>query len=301
MSSASSAPGPADGTQRGVLYVVATPIGNLGDLSPRAAEVLAEVDVVAAEDTRRTGRLLAHLGLRRPQVSCHKFGEARHLDALLAPLAAGRRVALVTDGGTPAISDPGHRLVAAAHAAGHRVVAVPGPCAAVAALSVAGLTADRFLFAGFLPARTAARRDALASLAPFEGTLVFHEAPHRAIEFLDDALAVLGDRDAVLCRELTKLHEEVRRATVSALRDDLAARESVLGEIVFVVAGARAGTAAARGPCEGGAAPGALAAPWKEALEADGGDERRALRRLSRELGLPRADLRRRLQADRLL
>ncbi len=286
----------ADRGERGTLLVVATPIGNLDDVSPRVRDALARADLVAAEDTRRTGRLLEHLGLAKPQVSCHMFNEARTLARLLEELAAGRTVALVTDGGTPAVSDPGYRLVAAAQGAGHRVSPVAGPSSVVAALSVAGLPADRFLFAGFLPARPAARRAALERLAAHEETLVLFEAPHRLKECLDDVAAVLEERPAVLCRELTKRHEEVRRGTTLTLRDDVAARAEVLGEIVLVIAGrdpAHAAAPQARDP--------EIEAAWNAALAREEGDPRRAMRVLARDLDVDRAALRRRLQAAGLV
>ena len=316
---------------RGRLLVVATPLGNLGDLSPRAARALAEADLVAAEDTRRTLPLLTHLGLSKPLVSSHKFNEAAKLAGLLNALAEGKTIALVTDGGTPAISDPGHRLVAAAHAAGHAVVAIAGPSAVAAALSVAGFPADRFRFAGFLPAAAAARRRALAALAAEPETLVFYEAPHRVLKALDAMIDAFGDREAALCRELTKLHEEVLRAPLSAIRASLAARDAIRGEIVLVVAGAggegdRAGTerdgvertTAERAGTEAGpdgsrddrsAAPtvgaGLRAGPLRGvppdavaygvlfamARELEDGDARRALRRLARDLGRTRAEV----------
>lgn len=281
----------------GVLYVVATPLGNLQDLTERARTALAAADLVAAEDTRRTGQLLSWLGLRKPQVACHKFSEARTVAPLLAALAEGRAVALVTDGGTPAVSDPGHRLVAAAHAAGHRVVPVPGPSAVVAALCASGLPADRFHFAGFLPARAAERRRELARLAALPVTLVLFEAPHRLKAALDECVAVLGDRPATLCRELTKLYEEVRPGTLASLRDEIAARREVLGEIALVIAGAGAG-AGKRPPGTAAVADDPeLARSWSLALAEEENDPRRALRRLARELGLDRAELKRRLQA----
>jgi 16S rRNA (cytidine1402-2'-O)-methyltransferase len=286
---------------RGRLLVVATPLGNLGDLSPRAARALAEADLVAAEDTRRTLPLLTHLGLSKPMVSSHKFNEASGLAGLLNTLAEGKTIALVTDGGTPAISDPGHRLVAAAHAAGHAVVAIAGPSAVAAALSVAGFPADRFRFAGFLPAAASARRRALAALAAEPETLVFYEAPHRVLKALDAMVEALGDRDAALCRELTKLHEEVLRAPLSAIRASLAARDAIRGEIVLVVEGAgraseRAGTARdgvgrAGIPSES-VVYGTL---FAMARELEDGDPRRAVRRLARELQLSRAEVKARL------
>ena len=287
---------------RGRLLVVATPLGNLGDLSPRAARALAEADLVAAEDTRRTLPLLTHLGLSKPLVSSHKFNEVAGLAGLLSTLAEGKTIALVTDGGTPAISDPGHRLVAAAHAAGHAVVAIAGPSAVAAALSVAGFPADRFRFAGFLPAAAAARRRALAALATEPETLVFYEAPHRALKSLDAMIEALGDREAALCRELTKLHEEVLRAPLSAIRASLAARNAIRGEIVLVVAGGgserggveRAGAEA--GPSRGvPPEAGAYRVLFAMARELEDDDPRRAVRRLARELGLARAEVKARL------
>lgn len=293
---------------RGRLLVVATPLGNLGDLSPRAARALGEADLVAAEDTRRTLPLLTHLGLSRPLVSSHKFNEAGKLSGLLAALGEGKTIALVTDGGTPAISDPGHRLVSAAHAAGHAVVAIAGPSAVAAALSVAGFPADRFRFAGFLPAAASPRRRALAALAAEPETLVFYEAPHRVLKALDAMVEMLGDREAALCRELTKLHEEVLRAPLSAIRASLAARDAIRGEIVLVVAGAggegtRAGAEAGleAGPSRGGASRGvpleaaAYGTLFAMARELEDGDPRRAVRRLARDLGLTRAEVKARL------
>jgi len=277
----------------GTLFVVATPLGNLDDVTDRAARTLREVDLIAAEDTRRTAHLLNHLGIAKPQVSCHKFNEAQVLERIVAELLAGKSVAQVTDGGTPAISDPGHRLVAAARAAGIAVSPIPGPSAVAAALSVAGFPADRFTFAGFLSAKAGERRRELAEFAPRAETLVFHEAPHRLAEFLRDAAAVLGDRPATLCRELTKLHEEIVSATLGELAAMIEARGEVLGEIVVVVAGAAEGAAAAPAPRR---ADPETEARWKEALEREDGDERRALRRYARDLDLPRAEARRRLQ-----
>jgi 16S rRNA (cytidine1402-2'-O)-methyltransferase len=277
---------------RGRLLVVATPLGNLGDLSPRAARALGEADLVAAEDTRRTLPLLTHLGLSKPMVSSHKFNEASGLAGLLNTLAEGKTIALVTDGGTPAISDPGHRLVAAAHAAGHAVVAIAGPSAVAAALSVAGFPADRFRFAGFLPAAASARRRALAALAAEPETLVFYEAPHRVLKALDAMIEALGDREAALCRELTKLHEEVLRAPLSAIRAALAGRDAIRGEIVLVVAG---GGSERGGAERAGTEAGPYGALFAMARELEDGDPRRAVRRLARELGLSRAEVKARL------
>ncbi|GAB4223066.1 MAG: hypothetical protein Kow0062_22320 [Acidobacteriota bacterium] len=281
----------------GVLWVVATPIGNLDDLAPRAVEVLREADLVLAEDTRRTRGLLARCGIDRPLVSHHRFNEAAGVSGLIERLLAGETIALVSDGGTPLVSDPGRRLVEAAHAAGIRVSPVPGPSAVTAALSVAGLPAERFVFAGFLPPRRAARRRALEELATVPMTLVFLEAPHRLAASLADMARVLGgDRAAVLCRELTKLHEEVVRAPLGELAGRLASRDRIRGEIVLVVGGAAPGTARPAGPDR---AERTLLEAWREALAAEQGDARRALRRLARALGRPRAEIKRRLDAAR--
>lgn len=224
----------------GVLYVVATPIGNLEDMSPRARRVLAEVALIAAEDTRHSGSLLSHFGIHTPLLSLHDYNEAERTPQLLQKLRQGESIALVSDAGTPLISDPGFELVRAAQDAGLQVVPVPGACALVAALSVSGLPTDRFVFEGFLPAKTAARREQLATLAHESRTLVFYESVHRLTESLQDMVKVLGaERRAVLARELTKLHETVRAATLSQLAR-LAATDpdQSKGEAVILVAGA---------------------------------------------------------------
>jgi 16S rRNA (cytidine1402-2'-O)-methyltransferase len=219
------------------LVVVATPIGNLGDLSPRAAASLRDADLVLAEDTRRTGRLLQHVGSTVPQRSLHEHNERDRVDEVLARIAAGGRVALVSDAGTPAVSDPGYRLVAACAAAGVRVETVPGPSALLAALAVAGLPTDRVAFEGFLPRKGGARRRRLEELRDERRTLVLFAAPHRVADDLRDLAAALGgERPAVLTRELTKLHEEVRRGSLSSLADEVA--DGVRGEVTLVVAGA---------------------------------------------------------------
>ncbi|HEU4384792.1 MAG TPA: 16S rRNA (cytidine(1402)-2'-O)-methyltransferase [Anaeromyxobacteraceae bacterium] len=221
----------------GTLYVVATPIGNLGDLSPRAAEVLRRVAAVAAEDTRRTLKLYAHLGARPPRlVSLPAFAERERLAPLLARLRAGQELALVTDAGTPAVSDPGQALVEAAWEAGARVVPVPGPSAALAALSASGLGTDRFLVTGFLPRAGKARAEALAWLKAVPATLVIFEAGNRLAETLRELAAALGDRQAALARELTKLHEEIVRGRLSELSGRFAGE--VRGEVTLVVSGA---------------------------------------------------------------
>lgn len=220
----------------GRLQVVATPIGNLGDLSPRAAAALVAADLVCAEDTRRTGRLLAEVGSDAPQWSLHDHNERTQVPAVLARLAADDVVVLVSDAGTPAVSDPGHRLVAAAVAAGHVVEAIPGPSAVLTALVASGLASDRFTFEGFLPRKGRSRADRLAELATEPRTMVLFVAPHRSEADLADLATACGaDRPAVLGRELTKLHEEYLRGTLGELA---AAVGEVRGELTLVVAGA---------------------------------------------------------------
>jgi 16S rRNA (cytidine1402-2'-O)-methyltransferase len=217
---------------------VATPIGNLEDLTLRGLRVLREVDLVACEDTRRTGGLLRAHGITTPTTSYFEHNERWKGERILAALRSGRDVALVSDAGTPGISDPGHRLVRDARAEGLAVVPVPGPSAAVAALSVSGLPTDRFLFVGFLPARSGPRRRALEELVGSRPTLVFYESPVRVLATLEVMAEVLGDRQAFLCREATKVHEEYVRGRLLEIRERLAARKTVRGEIVLVVTGA---------------------------------------------------------------
>ena len=229
----------------GRLQVIATPIGNLADLSERAREALAQADIIAAEDTRHTGALLKALGLATPLLSLHEHNESRRVPALLTRLAQGERVALVSDAGTPLLSDPGYELVRAAISAGFEVSAIPGPSAITAALAVAGLPTDRFCFEGFLPARERERRAALEALAHERRTLVFFEAPHRIAAALADMAAVLGpEREAVVARELTKAHETLYRGTLSELAARAATEANFArGEITLVVRGAPAAAA----------------------------------------------------------
>ena len=216
------------------LYIVATPIGNLGDLTPRAADVLTRADVLAVEDSRVTGKLLQHLGVRRSMTAYHDHSSEDARAALVARMGA-ESVALCSDAGTPLISDPGYKLVRDARAAGHDVVTIPGACAAVAALTLAGLPTDRFLFAGFLPAKAKARDDAIAGLAHVPATLVFYETAPRLAASLAALAAGLGDREAAVAREVTKLHEECVTGTLGKLADRYAAN-ATRGEIVLVVA-----------------------------------------------------------------
>jgi len=215
------------------LYVVATPIGNLGDLSPRAADVLRRADLVLAEDKRVTAKLLAFAGARPRMATYHDHSGEADRDAIVARLG-GEAIALVSDAGTPLISDPGYKLVRAARSAGHAVRTVPGPSAAIAALTLAGLPTDRFLFAGFLPARAKARADAIAELAPVRATLVLYESGPRLGEALAALGAGLGERDAAVAREITKLHEECVTGTLAELAERYA-QSAPKGEIVIVV------------------------------------------------------------------
>lgn len=224
---------------RGTLYVVATPIGNLGDLSPRALDALKSVAAICAEDTRHTRQLLAHYGVEKPLLALHEYNEDEVAGKLVARLLGGDALALVSDAGTPLVSDPGYRLVRAARAAGIKVSPLPGPCAFVAALSVAGLPSDRFVFEGFLPAKAGARRERLAKLASEPRTLVFYESAHRIAEALDDCVAAFGEaRRAVLARELTKLFETVLDGALAELRTKVAADPNQRkGEFVLLVQG----------------------------------------------------------------
>jgi 16S rRNA (cytidine1402-2'-O)-methyltransferase len=268
----------------GTLYVVATPLGNLEDVTLRAVRVLREVALVACEDTRRTAVLLRAHGISTPTTSYFEHNERWKGARILEALRAGRDVALVSDAGTPGISDPGYRLVRDARAEGLPVVPVPGPSAAVAALSVSGLPTDRFLFVGFLPAKSAARREALRALGGARETLVLYESPVRVTALLADAEELLGDREAFLCREATKVHEEYRRGRLSELRTRLEERGGTRGEIVLVVAGAPEAPPASE-------EPEALFAR----LVAEGRTRRQAVKETARALGLPARDVYRRV------
>lgn len=217
------------------LYLVATPIGNASDLSFRALEILRNADVVACEDTRLTGRLLARYGVRNKLIPYHEHNAAQARPAILDRLRGGETVALVSDAGTPLVSDPGHKLVGEVIDAGLKVTAVPGASAILAALQLSGLPSDRFLFAGFLPSRTTARRKTIEELSSVPATLIFFESPHRVAATLADLSEELGDRPAAVARELTKLFEEVRRGPVASLASEYAEREPPKGEIVIVV------------------------------------------------------------------
>jgi 16S rRNA (cytidine1402-2'-O)-methyltransferase len=264
----------------GTLYVVATPLGNLGDLSRRAGEVLAKVAVVAAEDTRRTRGLLSHLGARPTLVSFHAHSTENRLDGLLEMLRSGRDVALVSDAGTPSVSDPGTDLVAEARTAGIPVVPVPGPSAVATALSAAGLPADRYLFLGFIPRKGKARSRLLSRAAAEEWSVVFFEAPPRLLGLLEDLIPLAGPgRTAVVSRELTKLHEEIRAGTLGELADYYSAVPP-RGELTVVL----------QGTGEPAVEPDRTEDAVEQAtsLLAEGLTRREVVQRLTQSLGLPR-------------
>jgi 16S rRNA (cytidine1402-2'-O)-methyltransferase len=276
------------------LYLVATPIGNLEDITLRALRVLKEVDRIACEDTRQTQKLLNHFAISTPTISYHEHNEQSRTVELIALLQQGGRVAVVSDAGTPAFSDPGLELVRAAVAAGVRVVPVPGANAALSALVASGMDTDRFLYVGFLAAKPGARRSELEALAAGMPvlTLVVYEAPHRILETLADVAAVWGDSArVVVARELTKLHEELLRGTAREVRLELAARERVRGEIVLLIE--------AKPPAQPASLSGTILQQLSQLMEAEGLDEKDALKRLARERGVSKSDLYRELQRER--
>ena len=219
----------------GILYIVATPIGNLEDITMRALRVLREVTLIACEDTRQTHKLLEHFGITTHAVSYHEYNESQRAGELVEKMQGGASVALVSDAGTPLVSDPGYRLVQAAIAAGVPVVPIPGPSATLAALSAAGLPTDSFRFCGFLPPKSSQRRKLLEQVKPETCTLIFYETPHRIIDALEDVVAVMGTRPVVVGREITKMHEEFLRGSAAEIRATLAARPSVKGEMVLLI------------------------------------------------------------------
>ena len=221
---------------KGILYIVSTPIGNLEDITLRALRILKEVDLIAAEDTRHTGLLLRHFGIQKPLTSYFEGNELRKKEFILSRLKQGDRIALVSDAGTPGISDPGFRLIQTAIESQIPIVPVPGPSALIAALSVSGLPTDAFLFKGFLPHKSKKRRDLLKQLEETKETLIFYESPHRLTETLKDILDILGDREIVLTRELTKIYEEVLRGKVSEIQNQVGERK-LKGEITLVISG----------------------------------------------------------------
>ncbi len=275
--------------KRGRLYLVATPIGNLGDLSPRAREVLASVDRILVEDTRRTGPLLARLAIDRPMLSLHEHNERARLAPILAELESGGRIALVSDAGTPAISDPGTMLVREAREAGIDVESVAGPSALAAALSASGFEAAPSLFLGFPPARSGERRRFLAPWIDLPATLVIYEAPHRIESTLGDLVELSGTgRKAILLRELTKIHEEGIDGTLGSIRDEVARREGVKGELVLVLAAPV--VPAPNAAATGGEVDAAALRARVEEFGREGLARNEALRRAAKEIGLSRSE-----------
>ena len=275
----------------GTLYLVATPIGNLADITHRALQVLRDVDLIACEDTRHTHKLLQHYGITTKTISYHEHNEQQRGAELIDQLKQGSDIAVVSDAGTPSISDPGFRLVRAAIESEIAVVPVPGPSALISALIAAGLPTDEFFFAGFLPSRSNARRVRLDELRSVPGTLIFYESPHRLATTLRDAYEVLGEREAVVARELTKLHEEIRRGRLSELAKHYVDEENPRGEIVVlidqnvIVETSRETTS--------------TVATLVDQFEQDGLDHRAALKKAARELGLSRAEAYRKLMVER--
>jgi len=268
----------------GTLFIVATPIGNLEDITQRALRVLREADLIACEDTRHTRKLLSHFDISTATISYHEHNENARAEELCALLSAGKSIALVSDAGTPLINDPGFRIVNAAIEHGISVVPIPGPVALTTALSASGLATDQFLFAGFLPARAGARRARLSELRAVPATLVFYEAPHRIRAALKDALEILGDRDAVVARELTKLHEEFARGTLSKLLERFVTGDA-RGELVLIISGQDAHHSASTSQT-----PETQLHERIDRLEREGIDSRAALKQAAKELGLKRDD-----------
>ena len=275
----------------GCLYLVATPIGNLEDITVRAIRILKEADLIACEDTRQTQKLLNHYGIRKEMVSYHEHNELTRSPELVIELEQGAQIALVSDAGTPGISDPGHRLVTLCLRHHIRVVPIPGPSAFVAALAASGLPTEEFLFVGFLPARAGARRKALDALKAESRTLIFYEAPHRVVETLADALEILGARPAVIAREVTKIHEEFLRGPLAELLES-ARKRAPRGEITLLI-----------GAGDPQMQPAEVSVSLKERvaqLQAEGGvDRKAALKQAARERGLGKREAYKQLLMER--
>jgi 16S rRNA (cytidine1402-2'-O)-methyltransferase len=277
----------------GTLYLVATPIGNLADITHRALQILKDADLIACEDTRHTKKLLNHYGITTKTISYHEHNEQERAAQLIDLLKQGTDIAVVSDAGTPSISDPGFRLVRAAIENETPVVPVPGPSALISALTAAGLPTDEFFFAGFLPSRSNARRSRFSELRVVPGTLIFYEAPHRLAATLQDAYEVLGEREAVVARELTKMHEEIKRGRLSVLASHYTNEVQARGEIVLLID--RNEISDKKKETQAQLSVAALV----DQFERDGMDHRSALKKAARELGLSRADAYRKLVAER--
>jgi len=281
-------------TLRPALYIVSTPIGNLEDITERALRVLKEVTLIACEDTRHTRKLLTHYGINTATVSYHDHNERERALELLGRLQQGDSIAVVSDAGTPGINDPGFRVVRLAIENDVPVIPVPGPSALIAALVSSGLPTDEFFFGGFLPAKTNARRTRLAELRSLPATLIFYEAPHRIAATLKDAHEILGPRQAVVARELTKMHEEFARGRLQELAEHFGSGERVRGEIVLMIDRAGTESEVAKNDKES-------VATLVATFENEGLDHRAALKKAARALGLTRAEAYRRLVAERNL
>jgi 16S rRNA (cytidine1402-2'-O)-methyltransferase len=276
------------------LYIVATPIGNLEDITLRALRVLRGVDLIACEDTRHTQKLLNHFEIKTPTQSYHQHNEAARTAEFIAQIEGGKSIALVSDAGMPGISDPGERVIRAAIERGLRVTSIPGPSAMVSAVVASGLPTETFRFTGFLPARSGERRTLLESLANAPETLVFYEAPHRVVEMLADLEEIFGgDRRLVIARELTKIHEEFLRGTIAELRRSLESRPAVKGEITLIVAGAQNGTIRAANPA------GDLSTRMRELMSCGAG-EKAALKQAAREFGMSKSEAYREWQRSKI-
>ena len=272
------------------LYLVATPIGNLEDITLRALRVLRQADRIACEDTRQTQKLLNHFEIRTPTVSYHMHNEGSRTEELIAELKNGARIAVVSDAGTPGIADPGGQIVAAALAAAVDVFPIPGANAAISGLIASGLTTERFTFHGFLPAKAGQRKTALEEVARDNGTHIFYEAPHRILDTLADVGAVFGpEQHIVIARELTKIHEEFLRGSVAGVRSQLAARASVRGEIVLMLTAT---------PVETEGKQITLAAEVATMMKSEGISEMDALKRVARERGIGKSEAYRELQRE---
>lgn len=276
----------------GTLYLIATPIGNLEDITHRAVRLLGEVEVIACEDTRHTKKLLNHYGINTRTISYHEHNERERSRELIERLRSGADVAVVSDAGTPGISDPGFRLARIAIDSGVQVVPVPGASALISALVASGLPTDEFFFCGFLPARSGARRARLAQLRSLPATLIFYEGPHRIAATLKDALEILGERQAVVARELTKMHEEIARGSLSELTARFSSPENARGEMVLMIDRTVM-------PNETGNQSDATVSALVAEFESNGLDHRAALKKAARELGLSRDEAYRRLASER--
>ena len=276
----------------GTLYLIATPIGNLEDITHRAVRLLGEVEVIACEDTRHTKKLLNHYGINTRTISYHEHNERERSRELIERLKSGADVAVVSDAGTPGISDPGFRLARIAINSGVQVVPVPGASALISALVASGLPTDEFFFCGFLPARSGARRARLAQLRSLPATLIFYEGPHRIAATLKDALEILGERQAVVARELTKMHEEIARGSLSELTARFSSPENARGEMVLIIDRTVM-------PNETGSQSDATVSALVAEFESNGLDHRAALKKAARELGLSRDEAYRRLASER--